>query len=253
MLNVAIIAGASTPQWVIEECIENLRAIDKSSGIKNRILNLIAKTPFAPALGAVGVAMTALVFCNLAYKWDVLLTVFFLAFALLDLKWNFNMFIRWSVCTGLAISVALIGSGLAAGILAAGVSLLRPILSTIRIKDYMKSIYCLVLFLLVSIIVPLSMMGAPAKPGLVLLAALHAFNTWVRYPVGLKNMERDAIIGRLSLARYISETRGIMVMEYTIMGLALDSVPRVSSQDNTCSCLRASAIAFLPGQRDRHL
>lgn len=222
MHDVAIIAGASTPQWVIEDCIENLRAIDKSSGITNRILNLIAKTPFAPALGAVGIAMAALVFCNLTFKWDVFLTVFFLAFALLDLKWNFNMFIRWSICTGLAISVALIGSGLFAGILAAGVSLLRPILSTIRISDYMKSIYCLMLFLLVSIIVPLSMMAAPTKPGLVLLAAFAS----VQYLgsdilVGLKNMERDAIIGRLSLARYISETRGIMVMEYTIMGLAL--------------------------------
>ncbi len=222
MLNVAIIAGASTPQWVIEECIENLRTIDKSSGIKNRALNLIAKTPFATAMGAVGVAMAALVFCDLTYKWDVFVAVFFLAFATLDFKWDFNMFIRWSICTGLAISVAIIGSGLAAGILAAGVSLLRPILSTIRIKDYMRSIYCMVLFLLVSIIVPLSMMAAPAKPGILLLAIFSC----VQYLgsdilVGLKNMERDAIMGRLSLARYISETRGIMVMEYTIMGLAL--------------------------------
>jgi len=39
--------------------------------------------------------------------------------------------------------------------------------------------------------------------------------------LGLKNMEKDAIMGRMSLARYISEDRAIMLLEYTIMGLAL--------------------------------
>jgi hypothetical protein len=222
MHKVAIIAGASTPQWVIEECIENLRAVDKSSGIKNHALNLMAKTPLALSLGAVGVAMATLVFCGAAFRWDLFLTVFFLAFASVELKWDEGMFVRWSISTGLAISTALVSAGLMAGILVAGVAVLRPILSTIRIMDYLKSIYCLIMFMLVSMIVPLSIVKPPPSPGLVLLAAFVA----VQYLgsdilIGLKNMERDAIIGRLSLARYVSESRGIMVMEYAIMGLAL--------------------------------
>src|SRR5690606_27054169 len=39
--------------------------------------------------------------------------------------------------------------------------------------------------------------------------------------LGLKNMEKDAIMGRMSLARYIGEDKAIMLLEYTIMGLAL--------------------------------
>jgi hypothetical protein len=34
-------------------------------------------------------------------------------------------------------------------------------------------------------------------------------------------MEKDAIMGHMSLARYISEDKAIMLLEYTIMGLAL--------------------------------
>lgn len=222
MHRVAIIAGASTPQWVIEECIDKLRTIDAHGGFRNAALNLLARSPLCPALGSLGVAMAALVFAGQGYQQAVLLTTFFLAFSSVNPMVTGRQFVNWCVATGIAITLGLLWAGFTGGVLIAGVALLRPLMNTIPLQDYLKSVYSLVLFILISIIVPLALAHAPIVSGHVLLAAFVTIQyLGADILIGLKNMERDAIIGRMSLARYLSETKGILFMEYAIMGLAL--------------------------------
>ncbi|HQP31177.1 MAG TPA: 4-hydroxy-3-methylbut-2-enyl diphosphate reductase, partial [Deltaproteobacteria bacterium] len=222
MHRVAIIAGASTPQWVIEECIDKLRSIDAHAGLQNTLLDIVARSPLCPALGSMGVAMAAFVFCSQGYNWNVLLATFFLAFASVNPMVTVRQFVNWSIATGLSLALGLIGSGLYGGLLIIGVALLRPLMNTIRMSDVIKSIASLVIFLLVSIIVPLGLTHARIAPGVILLAAFVALQyLGSEILIGLKNSERDAIIGRMSLARYLSESRGVLLMEYAIMGLAL--------------------------------
>jgi 4-hydroxybenzoate polyprenyltransferase len=95
-------------------------------------------------------------------------------------------------------------------------------MNTIQMTDASKSLASLVIFLLVSIIVPLGLTHARIAPGIILLAVFVALQyLGAEILIGLKNSERDAIIGRMSLARYLSESKGILLMEYAIMGLAL--------------------------------
>ena len=103
MHRVAIIAGASTPQWVIEECIDKLRSIDTRAGFQNTALNVLARSPLCPALGALGVAMTAFVFCGQGYDWKALSATFFLAFASVNPMVTVRQFVNWSVATGLSL------------------------------------------------------------------------------------------------------------------------------------------------------
>jgi 4-hydroxy-3-methylbut-2-enyl diphosphate reductase len=222
MHRVAIIAGASTPQWVIEECIDKLRSIDTHAGMQNALLNIVARSPLCPALGSMGVAMAAFVFCGQGYDWKVLLSTFFLAFASVNPMITVRQFVNWSIATGLSLAFGLIGTGLYGGLLIIGVALLRPLMNTIRMTDVLKSLASLVIFMLVSVIVPLGLTHARIAPGVILLAAFVALQyLGSEILIGLKNSERDAIIGRMSLARYLSEARGILFMEYAIMGLAL--------------------------------
>jgi len=222
MSKVAVIAGASTPHWVIEDCINTLKTIHSYTDIENISLNILADTPILPSLGSMGIAMAALVFCGLPYNWGVLAAVFFLAFSSTGPSRTTRQWPMWAVSTGVATSIILLSSGLTGGLLIIGIALLRPIIDVGGVKDYLRSIYSTIIYLLISIIVPLSLAGADIDPGILLLVAFvstHYLGSDIL--LGLKNMERDAIIGRMSLARYLSEERSIMLLEYTIMGLAL--------------------------------
>jgi len=219
---VAVIAGASTPHWVIEECIEALKSTHTHAGIENAVLNLLAATPLLPSLGSLGVAMAALVFCGRDYAWEVLLTVFFLASASTGPHRTARQWPLWAVSTGIATSLGLLSAGLTGGLLVIGVSLLRPLIDVGGVKDYLRSVYGLIVFVLISIFTPLSLMSSSISPGVFILVAYVATHyLGVEILLGLKNMERDAIIGRMSLARYIHEEYSIMALEYVIMGLAL--------------------------------
>ncbi|HNR50570.1 MAG TPA: 4-hydroxy-3-methylbut-2-enyl diphosphate reductase [Deltaproteobacteria bacterium] len=219
---VAVIAGASTPHWVIEECIEALKSTHTHAGIENAVLNLLAATPLLPSLGSLGVAMAALVFCGRDYAWEVLLTVFFLASASTGPHRTARQWPLWAVSTGIATSLGLLSAGLTGGLLVIGVSLLRPLIDVGGVKDYLRSVYGLIVFVLISIFTPLSLMSSSISPGVFILVAYVATHyLGVEILPGLKNMERDAIIGRMSLARYIHEEYSIMALEYAIMGLAL--------------------------------
>jgi 4-hydroxybenzoate polyprenyltransferase len=126
------------------------------------------------------------------------------------------------VSTGIATSLALLFSGLIGGLLIVGISLLRPIVDVGGVRDYMRSMYGLFIFILISMIAPLSLTEAAIRPNILLLLAYVATHyLGVEILLGLKNMERDAIIGRMSLARYIHEEKSILFLEYVIMGLAL--------------------------------
>jgi len=219
---VAVIAGASTPHWVIEECIEALKSTHTHAGIENAVLNLLAATPLLPSLGSLGVAMAALVFCGRDYAWEVLLTVFFLASASTGPHRTARQWPLWAVSTGIATSLGLLSAGLTGGLLVIGVSLLRPLIDVGGVKDYLRSVYGLIVFVLISIFTPLSLMSSSISPGVFILVAYVATHyLGVEILLGLKNMECDAIIGRMSLARYIHEEYSIMALEYAIMGLAL--------------------------------
>ena len=219
---VAVIAGASTPHWVIEECINALKAMHSHSGIESSVLKLLAETPLLPSLGSMGVAMAALVFCSQKYNWEVLLTIFFLAFSSTGPARRSRQWPLWAVSTGIAVSLGLVSTGLSGGLLVMGVSLLRPLIDVGGVKDYLRSIYGAVIFILISVISPLSLAGASIDPSIVMLIAyVSTHYLGVEILLGLKNMERDAIIGRMSLARYMNEDKSILILEYTIMGLAL--------------------------------
>ena len=219
---VAVIAGASTPHWVIEECINALKAMHSHSGIESSVLKLLAETPLLPSLGSMGVAMAALVFCSQKYNWEVLLTIFFLAFSSTGPARRSRQWPLWAVSTGIAVSLGLVSTGLSGGLLVMGVSLLRPLIDVGGVKDYLRSIYGAVIFILISVISPLSLAGASIDPNIMMLIAyVSTHYLGVEILLGLKNMERDAIIGRMSLARYMNEDKSILILEYTIMGLAL--------------------------------
>lgn len=219
---VAVIAGASTPHWVIEECINVLKTVHSQSGVENSVLGVLAETPLLPSLGSMGVAMASLIFCSQKFNWTILLTVFFLAFASTGPARKSVQWPVWAISTGIAVSLGLVADGLAGGLLIIGLSLLRPLIDVGGIKDYLRSIYGVVIFILISVISPLSMVNATIDPNiLMLIAYVSTHYLGVEILLGLKNMERDAIIGRMSLARYIKEDRSILIMEYTIMGLAL--------------------------------
>lgn len=222
MKRVAVIAGASTPHWVIEECIEALKSIHASSTIESVLLDTLAESPLLPSLGAMGVAMATLVFSSQAYRWDVLLAVFFLAFSSTAHTKRQRQWPTWAISTGIAISLSLISSGLVGGLMFIGVSLLRPLLDVADVNDYLKSLFGAVIFILISIVIPLSLTRSAIAPSIGLLTgyvATHYLGAEIL--LGLKNMEKDAIMGRMSLARYIGEDKAIMLLEYTIMGLAL--------------------------------
>ena len=166
--------------------------------------------------------MASLVFCGLGFSWEILLTVFFLAFACTGPHRKASQWPLWAVCTGIATSLCLLSSGLIPGLLVVGIAMLRPILDVGGVSDYIRSLYSLAIFVLISMITPLSIAAAPVNLGLLLLAAYACVHfLGVEILIGLKNMERDAIIGRMSLARYVHEENAILVMEYAIMGLAL--------------------------------
>jgi 4-hydroxy-3-methylbut-2-enyl diphosphate reductase len=222
MNKVAVIAGASTPHWVIEECIGVLKSIHASSSLENAILDTLAESPLLPSLGSLGVAMVALVFCREPYRWDVLLAVFFLAFSSTAHTERSRQWPTWAISTGIATSLGLISIGLTGGLLIIGVSLLRPLKDVARVNDYLRSLYGAVIFILISIAVPLSLAGSHILPNIGLLAAYVSTHYLAsEILLGLKNMEKDAIMGRMSLARYINEDKALPLLEYTIMGLSL--------------------------------
>jgi 4-hydroxy-3-methylbut-2-en-1-yl diphosphate reductase len=222
MNKVAVIAGASTPHWVIEECIDALKNIHASSALENILLDTLAESPLLPSLGSLGIAMVALVFSGQPYRLDILLAVFFLAFSSTAHTKRSRQWPTWAISTGIATSLGLVSTGLMGGLLIIGVSLLRPLVDAARVSDYLRSLYGVVIFILISIVIPLSLDRAPIQLNLILLAgyvSTHYLTSEVL--LGLKNMEKDAIMGRMSLARYINEDKVIQLLEYTIMGLAL--------------------------------
>jgi 4-hydroxy-3-methylbut-2-enyl diphosphate reductase len=222
MNRVAVIAGASTPHWVIEECIDALKNIHAASGLENVLLDTLAESPLLPSLGSLGIAMAALVFCGQPYHVNILLAVFFLAFSSTAHTRRSRQWPTWAISTGIATSLGLLTTGLIGGFLVMGVALLRPLVDAARVKDYLRSIYGVVIFILISIVIPLSMARAHFQPNTALLAAYVATHYLAsEILLGLKNMEKDAIMGRMSLARYINEEKAIQILEYTIMGLAL--------------------------------
>jgi uncharacterized membrane protein len=166
--------------------------------------------------------MATLVFSSQAYRWDVLLAVFFLAFSSTAHTKRQRQWPTWAISTGIAISLSLVSSGLVGGLMFIGVSLLRPLLDVADVSDYLKSLFGAVIFILITIVIPLTLTQSVIYPSIGLLSgyvATHYLGAEIL--LGLKNMEKDAIMGRMSLARYIGEDRAIMLLEYTIMGLAL--------------------------------
>lgn len=222
MDRVAIIAGASTPQWIIEECIERLKSLDTAGGMRTAMLRIATHTPLFLALGGVGLAMASLVFAGQTYRWDVL-------GAVLALVWATAMGVRgtarwtgWTVATAVATALAFVGAGRFGAVLVFGVALLKMLLDRGDAQAVVQSVYGALIFCLAAVLVPLGLVHAAPTPAVVLLG-LYAVLLFLggEILIGLKNMEHDAIMGRMSMARLLSEERATLIMEYAIMGLAL--------------------------------
>ncbi len=223
MERVAIIAGASTPQWVIEDCIETLQAVHAGSGLKNAAINSLARGSLLPAVGSSGLAFGTMAICRASYHFDVLLAVFLLALACTSPTNMRRSRIKWFIAGTLAVILTATACSIKCALLAAGIALLRILADHSSLDEYIKSIIAMLVFMAISLILPLSASGTiricPAS-GL-LVAFITVFYLGGRVMIGLKNMERDAIEGNLSLARFIGEKRAIALLEYAIMLLAV--------------------------------
>ncbi|MCD6570437.1 MAG: 4-hydroxy-3-methylbut-2-enyl diphosphate reductase [Deltaproteobacteria bacterium] len=222
MSKVAILAGASTPQWVIEECISMLKRVKTGPGLKQTALDHIAYSPICPSLGSLGLAMAAFVFCGLGYNWYILLSVFFLTFSSANRIRQPSQWIRWGICAGIANVFAYMSIGPKGLMLVASVAFLRPLLCIRDVEDYVRSIFGFIVFIIASIVVPLSLARATVHPAIIILGAYIATHyLGIEILKGLKDIERDSIQGKMSMARYLNEPKAILTIEYNIMGMAL--------------------------------
>lgn len=219
---VAILAGASTPQWIIEECVSMLKKVEAGPGLKQTILDYIAYSPLCPALGSLGLAMAALIFCGLGYNWYILLSVFFLTFSSANKITEPSHWLRWGIYSLVAVIFAFIATGSKGFILVASVAFLRPLFCLRVVEDYVRSIFGLIVFIIVSIIVPLSLAKATMHSSILILGTYTVIHyLGIEILKGLKNVEKDSIQGIMSMARYIDEPKAILMLEYSIMIMAL--------------------------------
>ncbi len=221
MERVAIIAGASTPQWIIEDVIENLKAAGGNLGLRHLLMNIFARSTLCPALGVCGLGMISLAFSQQSYSWDILLIATLLALGSAQPIRNRKGILRWLIFTAAAFMPAA-ALGVKSLLLIAAVGVLRPLLDIFNPRVFVSSVYTALICVMSGILLPLTLAGAQFTPGhglLIIFAA--AFTIGSEILNGIKNMEKDAIMGRLSLARFLGEKRAIKYMEYSILGLAI--------------------------------
>ncbi len=222
MSKIAVLAGASTPQWIIEECVDRLESIRKGLKLRQKIVEFLEESPLLGAVGSIGIAMATLVFLKARFSLGQILPIFFLSCAVLKPISGAFGWILWGSCSMIAVSLGTVLAGGTAAALIGGIAALRPLLCIRGADAYMRSVYDLVMFVLVSMIVPLSTVNKPLNEGIILLFAYSVVHfTGSEILKGLKSVERDSIQGSKSLVHYIGETRSILLLEYSIMILAL--------------------------------
>ena len=222
MGRIAVLAGASTPQWIIEECIDRLESVKKRLKLRQKLVEFLVESPLLSAIGSIGIAMATLVFVEGRFSLGQVIPIFFLSSAASRSISGALGWIMWAFCSVIAVSLGVVFFGGLGAALIGGIAVLRPLLCIRDPDAYLRSIYNLVMFILISMIVPLGTINKPIKPGIVLLLAytvVHFMGSEILK--GLKTIERDSIKGRGSLVHYMGETKSILLLEYSIMILAL--------------------------------
>jgi len=222
MDRIAVLAGASTPQWIIEECIDRLESVKKRLKLRQKLVEFLVESPLLSAIGSIGIAMATLVFVEGRFSLGQVIPIFFLSSAASRSISGALGWIMWTFCSVIAVSLGVVFFGGPGAALIGGIAVLRPLLCIRDPDAYLRSIYNLGMFILISMIVPLSTINKPIKFGIVLLLAytvVHFMGSEILK--GLKTIEMDSIKGRGSLVHYMGETKSILLLEYSIMILAL--------------------------------
>jgi len=222
MDRIAVLAGASTPQWIIEECIDRLESVKKRLKLRQKLVEFLVESPLLSAIGSIGIAMATLVFVEGSFSLGQVIPIFFLSSAASRSISGALGWIMWAFCSVIAVSLGVVFYGGPGAALIGGIAVLRPLLCIRDPDAYLRSIYNLGMFILISMIVPLSTINKPIKFGIVLLLAytvVHFMGSEILK--GLKTIEMDSIKGRGSLVHYMGETKSILLLEYSIMILAL--------------------------------
>ncbi|MCD6281615.1 MAG: 4-hydroxy-3-methylbut-2-enyl diphosphate reductase [Deltaproteobacteria bacterium] len=222
MDRIAVLAGASTPQWIIEECIDRLESVKKRLKLRQKLVEFLVESPLLSAIGSIGIAMATLVFVEGRFSLGQVIPIFFLSSAASRSISGALGWIMWAFCSVIAVSLGVVFFGGPGAALIGGIAVLRPLLCIRDPDAYLRSIYNLGMFILISMIVPLSTINKPIKFGIVLLLAytvVHFMGSEILK--GLKTIEMDSIKGRGSLVHYMGETKSILLLEYSIMILAL--------------------------------
>jgi len=207
---VAVIAGASTPQWLIEEVLAALKDYDAAPRLFNRLTSFLASSALLPALGALGLAMLT------ARPWNLrtLLIAGALAFATISTGRGIKAAARWSFASGLALGLAW-RIGLKEFCLIMAVALARPLLEKLCQKPYQNNLIDAIFIAGCGVALPLWLCSySPTPDSLVFAVYGVLFFLSGQISMGFKNLERDAITGNLSLARALGEQRGRQLVKF---------------------------------------
>ena len=208
---VAVIAGASTPQWLIEEVLATLKDYEAAPRLLNRLTSFLAASALLPAIGALGLAMLA------ARPWNLrtLLIAGMLAFATIATGRGIRSAVRWSFASGLALGLTW-HIGLSEVVLIAAAALARPLLDKLCHKPYQNNLIDALFMAGCGVALPLWLCSYQPAPDSVVFAAFAAlFFLSGQVAMGFKNLERDAITGNLSLARVLGEQRGRQLVKFS--------------------------------------
>lgn len=207
---VAVIAGASTPQWLIEEVLATLKDYEAAPRLLNRLTGMLAASALLPAIGALGLAMLA------ARPWNLraLMIASALIFATLSGPRGIKAAARWSFASGLALGLAW-RIGLNEVTLIAAVALARPLLDRLCPQPYQRKLIDAVFMAGGAVALPLWLCSfRPALDSAVFAIFAATFFLCSQIVMDFKNLERDAITGNLSLARVLGEQRGRQLIKF---------------------------------------
>ncbi|RLA97086.1 MAG: 4-hydroxy-3-methylbut-2-enyl diphosphate reductase, partial [Deltaproteobacteria bacterium] len=111
MGRIAVLAGASTPQWIIEECIDRLESVKKRLKLRQKLVEFLVESPLLSAIGSIGIAMATLVFVEGRFSLGQVIPIFFLSSAASRSISGALGWIMWAFCSVIAVSLGVVFFG----------------------------------------------------------------------------------------------------------------------------------------------